>query len=148
MVAYIKKLKQKDPGTFAWEIRERLLADGVCDKFNVPSVSSISRILRSKMGGLLQVPAPPHPHLYYPSYPYSPAHPHGHTQTGTAPNHCWPSAHTVSDILAANLRQGSAAGPDQYNYYHMYLNNMTVPQPPWSQPVPDNKEHMFCLNNS
>lgn len=49
-MSYIRELKQKDPGIFAWEIRDRLLADGVCDKYNVPSVSSISRILRNKIG--------------------------------------------------------------------------------------------------
>nr|XP_053650500.1 paired box protein Pax-1-like [Cherax quadricarinatus] len=52
VVSYIKDLKQKDPGIFAWEIRERLLKDGVCDKYNVPSVSSISRILRNKIGSV------------------------------------------------------------------------------------------------
>ena len=41
VVAYIRELKQKDAGIFAWEIRDRLLQDGVCDKYNVPSVSSI-----------------------------------------------------------------------------------------------------------
>ncbi|KAG5307112.1 PAX9 protein, partial [Acromyrmex insinuator] len=50
VVQYIKQLKLKDPGIFAWEIRDRLLSDGVCDKYNVPSVSSISRILRNKVG--------------------------------------------------------------------------------------------------
>lgn len=50
VVSYIKELKHKDPGIFAWEIRDRLLSDGVCDKYNVPSVSSISRILRNKIG--------------------------------------------------------------------------------------------------
>ena len=39
---------------FAWEIREKLLSDQICDKFNVPSVSSISRILRNKIGPLSQ----------------------------------------------------------------------------------------------
>ena len=39
-------------GVFAWEIRDKLLADGICDKYNVPSVSSISRILRNKIGSL------------------------------------------------------------------------------------------------
>lgn len=53
VVAYIKELKHKDPGIFAWEIRDRLLSDGICDKYNVPSVSSISRILRNKIGKLL-----------------------------------------------------------------------------------------------
>ncbi len=43
-------MKARDPGIFAWEIRDRLIQDGVCDKYNVPSVSSISRILRNKLG--------------------------------------------------------------------------------------------------
>ncbi|KAH7645271.1 paired box protein-like protein [Dermatophagoides farinae] len=51
VVSYIKELKNKEPGIFAWEIRDKLLHDGICDKFNVPSVSSISRILRNKMNG-------------------------------------------------------------------------------------------------
>ncbi|XP_034755278.1 paired box protein Pax-1 [Etheostoma cragini] len=48
VVRSIGDYKQGDPGMFAWEIRDRLLSDGVCDKHNVPSVSSISRILRNK----------------------------------------------------------------------------------------------------
>lgn len=59
VVSYIKQLKAKDPGIFAWEIRDRLLADGVCDKYNVPSVSSISRILRNKLGSSPLYPVPP-----------------------------------------------------------------------------------------
>ncbi|XP_050406168.1 paired box protein Pax-1 [Patella vulgata] len=51
VVKHIKVYKDRDPGIFAWEIRDKLLADGVCDKYNVPSVSSISRILRNKIGG-------------------------------------------------------------------------------------------------
>ncbi|XP_042317373.1 paired box protein Pax-1 [Sceloporus undulatus] len=54
VVKHIRDYKQGDPGIFAWEIRDRLLADGVCDKYNVPSVSSISRILRNKIGSLSQ----------------------------------------------------------------------------------------------
>ncbi|XP_075556327.1 paired box protein Pax-1-like isoform X1 [Dermacentor variabilis] len=49
VVACIRELKRRDPGIFAWEIRDRLLSEGVCDKGNVPSVSSISRILRNKV---------------------------------------------------------------------------------------------------
>nr|ACE79722.1 paired-box transcription factor 1/9 [Branchiostoma lanceolatum] len=48
VVKAIKKYKTLDPGIFAWEIRDRLLAEGVCDKYNVPSVSSISRILHMR----------------------------------------------------------------------------------------------------
>uniref|UniRef100_A0A672NMW6 Paired box 1 n=1 Tax=Sinocyclocheilus grahami TaxID=75366 RepID=A0A672NMW6_SINGR len=66
VVKSIRDYKQGDPGIFAWEIRDRLLADAVCDKYNVPSVSSISRILRNKIGNLSQPsqydskPSPPH----------------------------------------------------------------------------------------
>ena len=58
VVEAIKVYKDKDPGIFAWEIRDKLLSDGVCDKFNVPSVSSISRILRNKIGTLQHLSAP------------------------------------------------------------------------------------------
>lgn len=37
---------------FAWEIRDRLIADKVCDSNSAPSVSSISRILRNKIGNI------------------------------------------------------------------------------------------------
>ena len=49
VVDAIRRYKEKDPGIFAWEIRDKLLVDAVCDKYNVPSVSSISRILRNKI---------------------------------------------------------------------------------------------------
>ncbi|XP_063972467.1 paired box protein Pax-1-like isoform X2 [Diachasmimorpha longicaudata] len=73
VVQYIKQLKLKDPGIFAWEIRDRLLSDGVCDKYNVPSVSSISRILRNKVGAAAAAAAaaaaihhhPHHPHHHH-----------------------------------------------------------------------------------
>ncbi len=45
----------QDPGIFAWEIRDKLLSEGICDKYNVPSVSSISRILRNKIGSLAHI---------------------------------------------------------------------------------------------
>ncbi|KAH7957462.1 hypothetical protein HPB52_019133 [Rhipicephalus sanguineus] len=42
----IEQYKKENPGIFSWEIRDRLIKDGVCDKTSVPSVSSISRVLR------------------------------------------------------------------------------------------------------
>lgn len=35
---------------FAWEIQERLVEEGLCDKYTIPSVSSISRILKGRVG--------------------------------------------------------------------------------------------------
>ncbi|XP_026556686.1 paired box protein Pax-1 [Pseudonaja textilis] len=129
VVKHIRDYKQGDPGIFAWEIRDRLLADGVCDKYNVPSVSSISRILRNKIGSLSQPGAPydasgggggggkqpapqpalPYNHIY--QYPYPSAVSASGTKmgghAGAAPvsaahvslPRSWPSAHSVSNIL-------------------------------------------------
>ncbi|NXH67093.1 PAX1 protein, partial [Hydrobates tethys] len=122
VVKHIRDYKQGDPGIFAWEIRDRLLADGVCDKYNynVPSVSSISRILRNKIGSLSQPgpydggkqpppqPALPYNHIYQSPYP-SPmaapaakmgAHPGGPVAAAhVSLPRSWPSAHSVTNIL-------------------------------------------------
>nr|AYE21200.1 PAX3 [Pteria penguin]QEE04211.1 PAX3 [Pteria penguin] len=44
----IEQYKKDNPGIFSWEIRDRLLKEGICDRSTVPSVSSISRVLRSR----------------------------------------------------------------------------------------------------
>ncbi|XP_050671275.1 paired box protein Pax-1 [Leptidea sinapis] len=90
VVSYIKQLKAKDPGIFAWEIRDRLLADGVCDKYNVPSVSSISRILRNKLGGALY----PVPSLY-----------------SVPPQRCWPLHQPYDYYMYLQGRQHAAGAP-------------------------------------
>ncbi|KAL5963712.1 Paired box protein Pax-6 [Taenia solium] len=47
VVLKIAAYKRACPSIFAWEIRERLLQEGVCSKANIPSVSSINRVLRN-----------------------------------------------------------------------------------------------------
>ncbi|XP_023724410.1 protein gooseberry-neuro [Cryptotermes secundus] len=42
----IEDYKKANPGIFSWEIRDRLIKEGLCDGNNAPSVSSISRLLR------------------------------------------------------------------------------------------------------
>ncbi|KAL6486657.1 hypothetical protein MHYP_G00060490 [Metynnis hypsauchen] len=135
VVKSIRDYKQADPGIFAWEIRDRLLADGVCDKYNVPSVSSISRILRNKIGNLSQ----PGPYEgakpsasqlpYGPVYPYS--YPNAvspsSAKLGSPPgvavtaghmglSRAWPSVHTVSNILGirAFMDPSAITGPEGY----------------------------------
>nr|XP_009675117.1 PREDICTED: paired box protein Pax-5-like [Struthio camelus australis] len=49
VVEKIAEYKRQNPTMFAWEIRDRLLAEGVCDNDTVPSVSSINRIIRTKV---------------------------------------------------------------------------------------------------
>jgi hypothetical protein len=48
VVDAIANYKKSNPTMFAWEIRDRLLSDGICDSDNIPSVSSINRIVRNK----------------------------------------------------------------------------------------------------
>ncbi|GAB1603825.1 paired box protein Pax-3-like [Argonauta hians] len=45
---HIELYKKENPGIFSWEIRDRLLKESICDRSTVPSVSSISRVLRSR----------------------------------------------------------------------------------------------------
>ena len=47
VVKKIMGYKQENPSIFAWEIRDKLLQERVCDESTIPSVSSINRILRN-----------------------------------------------------------------------------------------------------
>ncbi|XP_063232250.1 paired box protein Pax-6-like [Bacillus rossius redtenbacheri] len=47
VVGKISQYKRECPSIFAWEIRDRLLQEGVCTNDNIPSVSSINRVLRN-----------------------------------------------------------------------------------------------------
>ncbi|XP_005913473.1 paired box protein Pax-5 isoform X4 [Haplochromis burtoni] len=49
VVQKILQLKHNNPTMFAWEIRDRLLLEQVCDQNSVPSISSINRIIRKKV---------------------------------------------------------------------------------------------------
>lgn len=44
----VDNYKCENPGVFSWEVRDRLIKDGICDKNTVPSVSAISRLLRGR----------------------------------------------------------------------------------------------------
>jgi hypothetical protein len=43
----IANYKRECPSIFAWEIRDRLLNENICNQDNIPSVSSINRVLRN-----------------------------------------------------------------------------------------------------
>lgn len=38
----IEEYKRENPGMFSWEIRDKLLKDGICDRNNVPSGQRLS----------------------------------------------------------------------------------------------------------
>ncbi|KAF2353553.1 Paired domain [Trinorchestia longiramus] len=70
VVKKILRLKCENPGMFAWEIREQLAAQRICDAAALPSVSSINRILRNS-----GVWAPPDPSPHSPLLPQLPPAP-------------------------------------------------------------------------
>ncbi|GAB6027982.1 Paired box protein Pax-5 [Chamberlinius hualienensis] len=47
IVKKIMRYKNENPSMFAWEIRDQLVTQQVCDQRAIPSVSSINRILRT-----------------------------------------------------------------------------------------------------
>ncbi|XP_048862150.1 paired box protein Pax-4 [Brienomyrus brachyistius] len=47
VISNIGRYKCENPSVFAWEIREKLQSDGVCEPNRVPSVSSVNRVLRN-----------------------------------------------------------------------------------------------------
>lgn len=51
VVDAIAEFKRHNPTMFAWEIKERLVAEGICEPDKVPSVSSINRIVRNRTSG-------------------------------------------------------------------------------------------------
>lgn len=45
----IDQYRRADPGAFCWELREQLLRENVCTVEEVPSLSSISRLVKNKI---------------------------------------------------------------------------------------------------
>jgi len=46
----IEDYRTDNPGIFSWEIRDRLIKEGLVDRTTAPSVSAISRLLRGNGG--------------------------------------------------------------------------------------------------
>ena len=122
VVKHIRAYKERDPGIFAWEIRDKLLSDNICDKHNVPSVSSISRILRNKLGNPLTAPTSlehlrDHRSFFnqlYAAYPCSlpaphPPHPHH--------PHSFPSLPTsqTSPTITSSPKESPTSGFSPHN---------------------------------
>lgn len=47
----IESYKHNNPSIFSWEVRDRLIKEGICDRTTAPSVSAISRLIRDNDSG-------------------------------------------------------------------------------------------------
>ncbi|XP_022672742.1 paired box protein Pax-5-like isoform X2 [Varroa destructor] len=108
VVDAIANYKKQNPTMFAWEIRDRLLADQVCDQDNIPSVSSINRIVRNKAAEKAKA-AHSHSHVSSPA-PLSPP------QQTPSLDASRPS-YSINGILGIDgkrkRQQQNISGPDQ-----------------------------------
>uniref|UniRef100_A0AC35F8R3 Paired domain-containing protein n=1 Tax=Panagrolaimus sp. PS1159 TaxID=55785 RepID=A0AC35F8R3_9BILA len=77
VITAIAIYKHYRPSMYSWEIRDRLLTDGICQGHNVPSVSSINRIIRTKLNSKdANIPLPIHEStVYNNAYELYPEHP-------------------------------------------------------------------------
>ncbi|VVC34926.1 Homeobox domain-like,Homeobox, conserved site,Paired domain,WD40/YVTN repeat-like-containing, partial [Cinara cedri] len=125
VVSKIEFYKRENPTIFAWEIREKLISEGVCTNGTAPSVSSINRILRNRAAeraaaefaraagyGLYQVSHP------YASFPWPP-HPHGLWPGVTPDNPTAVAAAAAAAVSSAGLQHhgggGTAGGASNKN---------------------------------
>ncbi|XP_043649346.1 paired box protein Pax-6 isoform X1 [Drosophila teissieri] len=119
VVSKIEQYKRENPTIFAWEIRERLITEGVCTNATAPSVSSINRILRNRAAeraaaefaraasyGYAIHPTHPHP---YTSFPTWPAH---HPLWGAVPLATPPAAPSAPGAPLQPGGSGSSYGSD------------------------------------
>ncbi|CAF0787791.1 unnamed protein product [Adineta ricciae] len=98
VVTRIAQIKAQNPSIFAWEIREQLLNESICTHDNLPSVSSINRVIRN-------ISSPKSiANLSYPTrdFPYNNLLNSQTTSTiwpalrGADPSHSWPYLHPTT----------------------------------------------------
>ncbi|XP_059620572.1 paired box protein Pax-6-like [Phlebotomus argentipes] len=105
VVSKIEQYKRENPTIFAWEIRERLISEGVCTNATAPSVSSINRILRNRAAERAAAEF-----ARAAGYGLYPPHPYG----GFAwpPTHLWPpNAANLSGITPPGSTSSTAVSP-------------------------------------
>ncbi|GAB0087913.1 paired box protein Pax-6 [Sergentomyia squamirostris] len=105
VVSKIEQYKRENPTIFAWEIRERLISEGVCTNATAPSVSSINRILRNRAAERAAAEF-----ARAAGYGLYPPHPYG----GFAwpPTHLWPpNAASLSGMTPPGSNSSTAVSP-------------------------------------
>ncbi|XP_029933665.1 paired box protein Pax-2a-like isoform X3 [Myripristis murdjan] len=113
VVDKIADYKRQNPTMFAWEIRDRLLAEGVCDNDTVPSVSSINRIIRTKV----QQPFHPSPDGTSLSTPGHTIVPSTASPPVTSASNDPVGSYSINGILGIPRSNGEKRKRDDVEYY-------------------------------
>uniref|UniRef100_A0A8C4QQN2 Paired box 2 n=2 Tax=Eptatretus burgeri TaxID=7764 RepID=A0A8C4QQN2_EPTBU len=106
VVEKIAEYKRQNPTMFAWEIRDRLLAERVCDTDTVPSVSSINRIIRTKVQQPFHLPSQDSPGQQVASSSHGIASSSAVTSVSTAANDSVASSYSINGILGIPRSNG------------------------------------------
>ncbi|XP_072409912.1 paired box protein Pax-8-like [Chiloscyllium punctatum] len=111
VVDKIAEYKRQNPTMFAWEIRDRLLAESVCANDTVPSVSSINRIIRTKVQQPFHLPLEDHSRTLSPTHTLVP------NSTVTPPesppaSDSLGSAYSINGLLGIAVRRGKRKRSD------------------------------------
>jgi len=105
VVSKIESYKKDNPTIFAWEIREKLISEGVCNQNTAPSVSSINRILRNRAAERAAADFARVSHSGYPFYP-----PYGLPWTasslGSAAASLWSGGQGYPGLIPGLLQSG------------------------------------------
>ncbi|XP_078453726.1 paired box protein Pax-5-like isoform X3 [Lampetra planeri] len=106
VVDKIAEYKRQNPTMFAWEIRDRLLAERVCDTDTVPSVSSINRIIRTKVQQPFHLPSQDSPGQQVSSSSHGISSSSAVTPVSSAPNDSVASSYSINGILGIPRSNG------------------------------------------
>ncbi|XP_019644654.1 PREDICTED: paired box protein Pax-2-A-like isoform X10 [Branchiostoma belcheri] len=109
VVEKIAEYKRQNPTMFAWEIRDRLLAEGICDNDTVPSVSSINRMTRNLVHRIVRNKAAE-------KAKQSPHSPQQSPQGAGTPNSVGPMASGPVATSASNNAPGSDSAQNGSSY--------------------------------
>lgn len=144
VVDAIAAYKKANPTMFAWEIRDRLLSDQICDADNIPSVSSINRIVRNKAAEKakhhVSQPQPPQQHTPAPPSPAKSEQTSVIQVAGSGQPHA-PQLYSINGILG--LQENKNQKRNQNNGNNDQNNNLNSSQPaaaPRTSPVTTSTE--------